>query len=1122
MPLPPGLILNRATGELTGTPTVAGTYVIQLKVRDTLGNEREITDTVVINAYTPMTWGGTFPPLMATRAISGNTLALSGGLAPITYTVAGGSLPAGLSLNAGTGAITGTPSTPGAISCVIRATDGLSQIKDKTLTGTVATNLTLSYSTPKKGVVGYAMSSAATRGGGTAPYTFAVTAGSLPTGMSIDPDTGTVSGTPTAINSGTVTVTVTDAYGFTATGNLQFDITAGLSIGGSFVRSMVGKAGYSRTFTGSGGHTPYVWGAVNLPPGLSLNTSTGVVTGTPTTAGLYASRITMTDALGYQVYHDALVEIAAALQISGSYSATGTRNVVYPDFNPVTTGGYPPRTFTISAGSLPGGLNLDSTNGSITGTPATQGNYSATLRATDQDGSFVTLAFNVEIAGDMSLTGGLNSRGTIGVAYSGDNLGVTGGTAPYSWSISSGSIPPGLSMNTSTGDFSGTPTTAGTYNFTVRATDALGGFVQGSYSVVVAVAPSLSGNLPDAINGVAYSNSLSRAGGHSPYTFDISAGALPTGLSINASTGVISGTPTVLGVASFTVRVTDDVGNVATRADSIDVYSSPVISGTVGNQAELTVAYSDSSLSASGGKPTLAWTISGGTLPPGMSINGGTGSITGTPTTAGTYNFTVRVTDALGRAYDSNQSIIVRQKVVISSGPSQYATRSVSYPAGSSSVANGWSAYTWAISAGSLPPGLALNSGTGSITGTPTTAGNYSFTIRVTDALGAQAFYTTTIYVAVPVSIGESMPDATVGVNFDYAINVSGGWGPYAYSVVAGSLPTGLNLGTGSGGAGRVFGTPGAAGTYNFTVRCTDTLSPGGGSTADLAISIVVYAAPSLTLSYGRGMVGKAYSGTASTSGGKTPYSYALHSGALPNGLALNSSTGALTGTASASGTFSPTIRVTDALGNISLKSASIQIAAAMSILAEYVDGTQGVAYSANVATTGGWSPYTYSVSSGSLPPGLSLGATGTLSGTPSAAGTYNFTVMVTDADGSTTTRANSVDIAAALPPFSMSISPNPIYESAYGGGNFVTVGAAATAYVTGAVGTVSHSWSLVSSSGSSGAFSTAIGGATANFSHYGKFDYERTEVWKCITTTGSGQYAEDLVTITLAINSGL
>lgn len=1122
MPLPPGLILNRATGELTGTPTVAGTYVIQLKVRDTLGNEREITDTVVINSYDPMVWSGAFPPLMATRAISGNTLALSGGLAPITYSVAGGSLPAGLSLNTSTGAITGTPTTPGAISFVLRATDGLSQIKDKTVTGTLAANLTIEMGAAFNSNIGQAMTRTPTVSGGTLPRTYAVTAGSLPAGVTLNTSTGVISGTPTATFSGTPTITVTDAFGFTASDTVSITVNESSSIVGSLVRSVVGKAGYSRTFSVTGGFPPHTWSANDLPPGLSINSSTGTVTGTPTTAGTYACAINVVDSLGVSDTHNSIVEIAPALQISGSYSATGTRNVLYPTFTPVTTGGFPPRTFDISAGSLPPGLTLNSSNGYISGTPATQGVYSATLRVTDADGNTQTLAFNVTIAGDMSITGGLNARGTVGVAYTGDNLGVTGGTSPHTWSIASGSMPAGLSMSTSTGDFTGAPTVAGTYTFAVRVTDAPGGWAQTQYTITVAQPPTLTGNLPDAINGVAYSNSLSRAGGHSPYSFDISAGALPTGLSINASTGVISGTPSLNGTYSFTVRVTDDMGNVATLADAIEVFTSPVISGTVGNQAELTIGYADSSLSASGGKAPLAWTIAGGTLPPGMSINGGNGAISGTPTTAGTYFFTVRVTDALGRTYDSNQTIIVREKVVISTGPSQTATRTVSYPAGTSSAANGWSAYTWAISAGSLPPGLSLNASTGAITGTPTVTGNYSFTLRVTDALGAQAFHTTTIYVVNPVSLGESMPNATVGVNFDYQINVAGGWGPFTYSVVAGSLPTGLNLGSVNGGHGRVFGIPSAAGTYNFTVRCTDTYNPGGGSTADLAISIVVANQPSLSLNYGRGTVSRAYSGTVSASGGHTPYTYSLYAYSLPNGLSLNSSTGALTGTPSVAGTFTPTIKLTDALGNIKLADATIQIAAALNIPGVYASGQQGVAYSSQVSATGGWPAYGFVLVSGAIPTNCTFNQNGTISGTPTVAETANFVLRVVDQDGNSFDKAMSIVIASSV--FNVSISPNPAYNSVYGGGNTVTVTNSVTASLTNLSGTPTYSWTLVSSSGSAGAFTTSTGngGATLYVERSGRLDYERTETWRCTVTTTGGQSDYEDVPITLGIVSGL
>ena len=1131
MPLPPGLLLNPQTGELTGVPTEPGTYVITLKVRDALGNQRLITDTVVINAYTTLSWSGSFAPLMRTRAIGAYTLAKAGGLAPFTYSIAGGALPAGLSLNAGTGAITGTPSATGAFSFTLRVTDTLAQTKDVVVSGSVVENLTLSYTSPKEGTVSVALAANKTVGGGTAPITYAVTAGAVPAGLSLSSSTGNFSGTPTAATSGAgnaLTVTATDANGFTATGNITIDIAVYPTVSGSLVRSMVNKAGYSRTFTGSGGHTAYSWSSDGLPSGLSINSGTGEVTGTPSGAGTFTALIRLTDALGVQAVSAAqIVEIATILNIGGSYNAAPTRGQTYL-FQPSVSGGFMPRAFSISAGALPAGLTLDTANGTISGALTTQANYTATLRVTDADGSTAQMAFNVNVSGDLSITGDIPATGTTTVAFSGDNLGVTGGTAPHSWSVSSGILPHGVTINTSTGDLTGTPTTAGTYNFTIRVTDANNSWAEFSDTVVVASYPTLSGDLGDATNGAAYSQQLSRAGGHAPYAFDISAGALPNGLSINASNGTVSGTPTVNGAFSFTVRCTDNVGNVITKADSITVYAAVGLSGAYASDAEAPYSngvdpyeYSSNSVTATGGKAPLVWSLAGGTLPPGLTLNSSTGLIFGSTGWASEasgqgytdYVFQVRVTDALGStAVSANHIIRLFWHVIKAPGGFPSGTVGVAYNQ-TVPAFYGKSPYTHAAQT-ALPAGLSIAAGTGAISGTPTVAGNYGMAFRYTDNLNKSHDWSQTFVVNPAVTISGDAPVSTVGKAYSFAYTKSGGNGIYSFSLVSGAVPTGMSLDTTNGIVG---GTPTTAGTYNFTVRVTS-----GGSTADIADSIQVNAQPTLSLSYPHGTVSQTYGpGSVTANNGWPPYSFSVASGALPPGLSLNSSTGALTGTPSVAGTHSFQIRLTDSLGNTATTAtSSIVVAAALNIPGAFAGAQQNTAYSSQVTATGGWPGYSFSHVGGTLPAGLSLAANGTLSGTPTTATTYNFTVRVTDADGDTFDKAMQVIVEA--PAFNVSISPNPGYDSAFSGGSAVTAMEQCTASVTGASGTVSYQWTkIVAGSGTAFAASGTTT-ATLTVQHTTRHDYESTEKWRVTATTSTSQVDTADVEITLMISGGL
>lgn len=1116
MPLPPGLILNPSTGELTGTPTQAGTFEIKLKVRDALGNEREITDPVTIESYTPMSWNGSLGVLMATRAIPNNTIQRTNGLAPYSYVIQSGALPAGLSLDSGTGAITGTPTTDNEVyQFILRATDGLGQTIDLVQEGTVAENLIIDYATPAVGTVGVAVAHGTSINGGTAPYTFAITSGTLPTGLSLNTASGAITGTAVAASSAVIEVTCTDAQGFTAVDSFTFDIRWAPTVSGSFVRSMAGKAGYSRTFTGSDGHTPYAWSASDLPPGLSINASTGEVTGTPTTAGTYLPVITLTDAEGNVDTFSQQVQIAAALTIGGTYTAGATRNVEYQTFQPTVSGGWLPRAFDISVGSLPTGLTLNASTGAISGTPTVQAAYTATLRVTDADGDTATMAVNITVAGDMSVTGDVPARGTTTVAFSGDTLGVTGGTSPYVWSLSAGALPPGLTLNTGTGDISGTPTTAGTYNYTVRVTDATGGYATRAETTVIAAYPTLTGNLPDDTVNTTYSFSLARAGGHSPYAFDLSAGTLPTGLTINASTGVVSGTSTVEGSYDFTVRVTDDAGNIATSAQNITIYSAPAFGGGSYADGEVTDPYSAGGPTATGGKAPLSWTKIGGTIPPGLTLNASTGAITGTPTTAGTYSFTVKVTDALGAGPSLDVSVQIVAKVNIAINHESRAEDNIAYSSQAAvQLGTGKTPLTWAVVSGAVPTGLSLAAATGILSGTPTTPGTYTYSLRVTDAYGVTDTQSMSITVYATPSLTGSAGDGIVGKAYSFTPSRTGGLGPYTYSLASGTAPSGCSL---NASTGAITGTPTVAATFSPTIRVTDLL----GGTDTLALSITIAAPLTLTLSYPRGTVSETYSGTITTGGGHTPKTYARVAGTLPPGLTLNSTTGALTGTPTTAGTYSFTIRVTDAMGNTKDAAGSIAIAAALNIAGVFANGQVGQAYSSTVTASGGWGTKTFSLVSGTIPAGTTRSG-GTISGTPTTATTYNFTLRITDADGDTFDKAFSVVIASN--PYNVTASPNPTSDSAFSGSTTVSVQASSTATVVGASGTATYTWTRVGVSGDIGDFTItfANGNRTITATRSGRLEYHRTETWRCTANTSTGQSDTVDVPITLTIFSNI
>jgi hypothetical protein len=315
------------------------------------------------------------------------------------------------------------------------------------------------------------------------------------------------------------------------------------------------------------------------------------------------------------------------------------------------------------------------------------------------------------------------------------------------------------------------------------------------------------------------------------------------------------------------------------------------------------------------------------------------------------------------------------------------------------------------VSAGALPAGLSL-SGSGLITGTPTTAGQSSFAVQVKDGAGGSAAKALAIDVATPaLSITTStLPDAIAGAAYSQTLVASGGTGLYTWSVTAGAFPAGLSLSS----AGDISGTPSSPGQGAVTVQVKD--SANATATKALSINVAPAALAITTASLPDGTVGSAYSQSLSASGGTGVYQWSVSSGVPPAGLALSPG-GVVTGTPTTPGLGSFTVQVKDSANATVTKALSINVAAAALTIttASLPGGTVGTAYSQSLAASGGAGGYQWSVSSGVLPAGLSLSATGAFAGTPTTSGPGNFTVQVKDSTNATATKALSINVPAPV-----------------------------------------------------------------------------------------------------------
>jgi hypothetical protein len=427
--------------------------------------------------------------------------------------------------------------------------------------------------------------------GGTGSYTFSVSAGALPSGLTLNPATGALTGTPTAAGSSNFTITATDSSSATGSRSYAFSVNAGISVNPASLPGAAVGSPYSQSVSASGGTGPYTYSisAGALPAGLTLNPSTGQISGTPSSTATSNFTVTATDSLSATGAR-AFSVVVGTMTLNPATLPGGTVGAPYTQ-TLSASGGTGGITYSVSAGTLPAGLALNASTGAITGTPTTAAASSFTISAVDGTGVTASRAYAVTISPALALNPPTLPNPTVGTAYT-QMLGATGGSGTYTFSISNGTLPAGLTLNASTGAISGTPTTAASSTFTVTVTDGFGATASRNYAVDVAPSALVleSTTLGNGIVGTPYNQAIVVSGGTAPYGFTLASGQLPAGVTLNASTGALVGTPTTPGTYSFTVRVVDANGASAAFAQSIvveprpDPSADPTVRGILASQ----------------------------------------------------------------------------------------------------------------------------------------------------------------------------------------------------------------------------------------------------------------------------------------------------------------------------------------------------------------------------------------------------------------------------------------------------------------------------------------------------------------------------------------------------------
>lgn len=845
--LPPGLTLGTTTGAITGIPTAVGTFTFTVQAQDvgsTLFLQNTATQVLTIRISAPLVI--TTAPTLATATQGGpysQTVATNGGVAPFTFTVASGAPPPGLTMNSA-GVIAGTPTGTGTSTFTVQVRDSSNppQVTTQTFTITVT-------STQIPAVVTFVAQPQNSVGGqvlGGSPVVVKVTDNTGAIIPNIPVSIGFNGAPPCAAATlGGTLLATTDATGQASFTNLAVDrgqlgytllAIAGntIAVSSPFTVNGFCPTGSLSTARGSSNTSTLLPNGQVLIAGGAMSTGAGIATAElydPSTGG-FAQTGSMGTA---RSFHTAtLLPTGKVLVVGGQGSA-----------NAATTAElYDPATGLFAPAADP-----NTSHNAHTATLLTNG------KVLIAGGSSQTGELYDPITGLFTPTGTLTSirvENTATLLASGKVL-ITGGGG------ANGPLATAEVYDPTSGNF--TLTGAMSVPREAHAATLLPNgkvVVSGGLIAVSPVADTASADLYDPVSGTfTPTGSLNTANAFQAQTL------LPDG-HVLVNGGVIAETydPTA---GLFTPTGGTSTSHAQTPATLLNNGTVLVAGGNAGSQvAELyystaplaPMAVTTTSLAngtqgqqytqlllEQGGVGTLAWSLASGALPSGIKLTS-QGVLIGTPTQAGTFPITLTVTDSSKPAKTATSGTLT---ITVAGVPLQFTSNTVpSAGAGrfysqSLPIIGGTQPYTVTQAGGTLPPGLSL-SNNGTLAGTPSSAGSFTFTVQAVDSSTAKqtATQTFTLVVDTLFITTTALPNGIVNVAYNAPISTSGGTLPLFFSLANTAFPPGLRIQqpTPNSNAGALAGMPTQAGTFEFSESVTDSSNPSQTATQTYVVTI--------------------------------------------------------------------------------------------------------------------------------------------------------------------------------------------------------------------------------------------------------------------------------------------
>lgn len=757
------------------------------------------------------------------------TLQQTGAASAVTWSVISGQLPDGLALDSKTGMISGTPtSTASVSSATIQAADAKAN-GSQSFFFEVFDRLIINPAPLAAAHINAPYSQSITGQGSSAIASWAIISGQLAPGLALsdsktNANIAIISGTPTQAGSFSFTIQATDyTLPQTATFSTTIVVDSILTITKATLKDGEQTQPYIDTFTAVNGTAPLKW-SINgpLPPGLTLNATTGQVSGKPTQWGGYPYTVIVSDSKTTPQTDSgqSMVNIAQAVQIIGSLNPAYINTPYTTYLNAI--GGYYPYTWSVTSGSLPLGLTLVSAGGFIVGTPTQMGSYSFVLQVSDSASPPVVTSqsFTLNVTPTpVSVLGNLLSPSPVNVPYH-SQIPISGGTPPYVLSISSGNLPPGLSLDPSTGYIDGTPTQVGTFNFTATGQDSSSSPQTANANDFIQIQKGLGRN--DSIaTATPLGNSASL---NIPVVLSISPYTDPVNASIpNPDTDyyrLVSNAGATVHVETFAQR--------SWGANTLDSVIELLDQNGTRLQKCGLPSFNSSCLNDDLDATTLDSALD-------FKVPGPVGT---------EMTFYVHVLDWRGDARPDMQYYLnisgVNEPLKITTSLGIGSTRGVNYQQQMAST-GGTGNVSWSVTAGVLPAGWSLSS-SGLLSGVATTDANYSFTIQASDSSNppqtAKAQYTLLIAEPVTITSSPTFPNACVNRPYSFTVTTSGGIPPIQFGFLS-NLWVAINL---NQSTGTFSGTTNVTGTFTGSLSAIDGAQPY--STAGQTVTLTVVNCP--------------------------------------------------------------------------------------------------------------------------------------------------------------------------------------------------------------------------------------------------------------------------------------